>query len=106
VSIVWILLIATIRAWRNDTHSITVWVCAGIVLVLIVLLVTFYDNAAVNRATEMLPEPPASLGEDGLPEVEGFPVPPMDLPHYHGLDLDPLAGSVSSASTAKEVTGA
>ena len=29
----------------------------------------------------------------------GFPVPPMDLPHYHGVGLDPHTSS-------KEVTGA
>jgi NADH-quinone oxidoreductase subunit H len=106
LSIVWILLIATIRAWRNDSHSPVVYACAGVVVLLIVIMVTIWDNASVRRADELAPEPPAPTGEDGLPVVEGFPVPPMDLPHYHGLDLDPLAGSVSSASTAKEVTGA
>jgi hypothetical protein len=83
-----------------------VWACGGVVFVLIVIMVWAWDNASVRRATELEPEPPAPLGEDGLPEVEGFPVPPMDLPHYHGLDLDPLAGAVSSAGTAKEVNGA
>ncbi|HTU05852.1 MAG TPA: NADH-quinone oxidoreductase subunit NuoH [Trebonia sp.] len=106
LSIVWILLIATIRAWRNDSHSPIVYASAGLVLILIVVLVTVWDNASVRRAAELEPEPPAPTGEDGLPQIDGFPIPPMDLPHYHGHDLDPLAGSVSSASTAKEVTGA
>ncbi len=46
-----------------------------------------------------------------------FPVPPLDLPHYHGIGVDPAAVStaVSSpdssaaaaeADAAKEVTGA
>src|SRR6202008_3791335 len=42
-SIVWILLIATVKAWRNDTHSNIVYACGGLVIVLILLLVTFWD---------------------------------------------------------------
>jgi NADH-quinone oxidoreductase subunit H len=111
LSIVWILLIATIRAWRNDSHSTAVYAVGGLVLILIVALVTLWDNAAQRRAAELAPEPPAPEGADGLPEVDGFPVPPMDRPHYHGLTLDAApasAGAVSSAgtATAKEVTGA
>jgi NADH-quinone oxidoreductase subunit H len=110
LSIVWILLIATIRAWRNDSHSTAVYAVGGLVLILIVILVTLWDNAAQRRATDLAPEPPAPDGADGLPQVEGFPVPPMDRPHYHGLDLDAATASASVPSagtaTAKEVTGA
>jgi NADH-quinone oxidoreductase subunit H len=109
LSIVWILLIATIRAWRNDSHSTAVYAVGGLVLVLIIVLVTLWDNAAVRRSESLRPDPPATDGADGLPEIDGFPVPPMDRPHYHGLDLDaattravPSAGT----ATAKEVTGA
>src|ERR1700758_1919186 len=41
-SIVWILLIATVRAWRNDSHSTAVYVVGGLVLLLILALVTFW----------------------------------------------------------------
>jgi NADH-quinone oxidoreductase subunit H len=109
LSIVWILLIATIRAWRNDSHSTAVYAVAGLVLILIVILVTVWDNAAQRRVAGLAPEPPAPEGADGLPELDGFPVPPMDRPHYHGHDLDAAtASAVPSAGTAtvKEVTGA
>jgi NADH-quinone oxidoreductase subunit H len=56
-SIVWILLIATVKAWRNDTHSNIVYACGGLVIVLILLLVTFWDNAGQRRAAELAPEP-------------------------------------------------
>ena len=46
LSIVWILLIATIRAWRNDSHSTAVYAVGGLVLILIIILVTLWDNAA------------------------------------------------------------
>jgi NADH-quinone oxidoreductase subunit H len=110
LSIVWILLIATIRAWRNDSHSPAVFAVAALVLILIVILVTIWDNASQRRAAELAPEPAGPEDENGLPVVPGYPVPPMDRPHYHGLELDSVtAGAVSSdssAGTAKEVTGA
>jgi NADH-quinone oxidoreductase subunit H len=109
LSIVWILLIATIRAWRNETHSTAVYAVGGLVLLLILVLVTMWDNAAQRRAEQLAPEPPAAEGDDGLPVIEGYPVPPMDRPHYHGLNLDAAPQSaVTSAgtATAKEVTGA
>jgi NADH-quinone oxidoreductase subunit H len=106
LSIVWILLIATIRTIRSYSHSPVGYAVAGLVLILIVSLVTFWDNAAQRRGARLEPDPPAPEGDDGLPDIEGFPVPPMDRPHYHGLELDTLtAGPVGPAST-KEVTGA
>jgi NADH-quinone oxidoreductase subunit H len=114
LSIVWILLIATIRAWRNDSHSTTPYVVGGLVLVLILALVTFWDTAAMRRAAELEeqePEPAAN-GADGA--VAGFPVPPRDLPHYHaggdGGRAAPHAlggpGGDRSPRDEREVTGA
>jgi NADH-quinone oxidoreductase subunit H len=109
LSIVWILLIATIRAWKNEPHSASVWVVAAIVLVLIILLVGFWDTAAQRRAAELAPDEPAVTDEDEEEsgQVRGYPVPPLDLPHYHGLELgDTAPRPVSSQATIKEVTGA
>ena len=110
LSIVWILLIATIRAWRNDSHSPTVYAVGGLVLILILALVTFWDSAAQRRAAELAPDPPAAPDEEGG-VVQGFPVPPLDLPHYHGLELGdtapvPVSRTLGDAQTTKEVTGA
>jgi NADH-quinone oxidoreductase subunit H len=105
LSIVWLLATATIRLERQDGLTSTVIGVGILLLLLLVLMALFWDDAAVNRSEALKPEPPAPEGEDGLPEVEGFPVPPMDRPHYHGLELDTLtAGQVGPAST-KEVTG-
>jgi NADH-quinone oxidoreductase subunit H len=113
LSIVWILLIATIRAWRNDSHSTSVYVVAGLVLVLILALVTFWDTAAQRRAAELAPDEPAVTDEDEeeAGPVRGFPVPPLDLPHYHGLELGdtepvPVSRPLGDAQSRKEVTGA
>jgi len=114
LSIVWILLIATIRAWRNDSHSPEVYAVAGLVLVLILALVTFWDNAAQRRAAELAPEEQGAADEEEeAGAVRGFPVPPLDLPHYHGLELGDTApvpvgraAAATKAGTDKEVTGA
>ena len=107
LSIVWILLIATIRAWRNDSHSPAVYAVGGLVLVLILALVTFWDTAAQRRAAELAPDQPPVPGEEEGGLVQGFPVPPLDLPHYHGLELGDIAlDSPAYGDSTKEVTGA
>jgi NADH-quinone oxidoreductase subunit H len=106
LSIVWILLIATIRTIRSYSHSPVGYAVAGLVLILIVALVTFWDNAAQRRAAAREPEPPAPEGDDGLPDIVGFPIPPMDRPHYHGLELDSLTAGPVEPASIKEVTGA
>jgi NADH-quinone oxidoreductase subunit H len=123
VSIVWILLIATVRAWRLDSHSAAPYVVFGFVIVLIVILVWAWDNAAQQRAMKYAgPDAdasdlsdlsdPSDLAEARLAGAVGsaFPVPPLDLPHYHGVDLgaDPgiEAGASPSDTSPKEVTGA
>src|SRR6266567_1625316 len=50
VSIVWILLIATVRAWRLDSHSTAPYVVFGFVIVLILVLAWMWDSAAQQRA--------------------------------------------------------
>jgi NADH-quinone oxidoreductase subunit H len=123
-SIIWILLVATVRALRADNHSPVVYAVAGVVLILFVLLITFWDNGYQKHLARMAPAKPAEeadeydYDEDGeLVKVEKpaprFPVPPLDLPHYHGLELGgtALAGSVPSTTASgdgvtKEVTGA
>jgi NADH-quinone oxidoreductase subunit H len=122
-SIVWLLLVATVRALREDNHSPVVYAVAGVVLILFVLLITFWDNGYQKHLARIAPEGPAAVEEedewdyddDGeLIKVEKraveprFPVPPLDLPHYHGLELDTADGSVRGEATGvtKEVTGA
>ena len=43
-------------------------------------------------------------------DASAFPVPPLDLPHYHGVGLDAgvgiEAGTSPSGTSPKEVTGA
>jgi NADH-quinone oxidoreductase subunit H len=117
VSIVWILLIATVRAWRLDSHSTAPYVVFGFVIVLILILAWSWDNAAQQRAMKYAgPDADASDPSDlaearrAGTDASAFPVPPLDLPHYHGVGLDAGVGVEVGASPSdtspKEVTGA
>jgi NADH-quinone oxidoreductase subunit H len=89
ISIVWILLVATLRTWRNNEHNTVTYAIAGLILVIIIVLFFSYESAAQKRAARY------ELPEDEPRPESAFPVPPMDLPHYHGRDLEgfpPLAG--------------
>jgi hypothetical protein len=72
-------------------------------LVVIVVLVWMWDSAAQQRAARYAtPEEAADQPGQAGPAAaaaSSFPVPPMDLPHYHGAGID------HEAST-REVTGA
>jgi NADH-quinone oxidoreductase subunit H len=116
VSIVWILLIATVRAWRLDTSSKAPYVVFGLVIVLILALAWMWDSAAQQRAARLAAgtDPETEVAEEAAGQVAAdrvaYPVPPLDLPHYHGVGLDAGPGITTAASdtdaSAKEVTGA
>jgi NADH-quinone oxidoreductase subunit H len=125
-SIIWLLLVATVRALRADNHSPVVYVVAALVLVLFVSLITFWDNGYQKWLARMEPDKPADDGDEWDYDEDGelvklakpeprFPVPPIDLPHYHGLELGGapvvdagLTGTtlVDANGVTKEVTGA
>ncbi len=116
-SIVWLLLVATVRALRADNHSPVVYVVAGLVLILFVALITFWDNGYQKWLGRMGPDTPVAAedsydyDEDGelvsvaKPEPR-FPVPPLDLPHYHGGDTGDTGLDDAGLVVTKEVTGA
>jgi NADH-quinone oxidoreductase subunit H len=109
VSIVWILLVATVRAWRLDSHSAAPYVVFGLVIVLILALITMWDSSAQQRAARYATTEETAGAEDEAVEgaeraavpvsATGFPVPPIDLPHYHGV-------GIGNETSSKEVTGA
>ena len=98
-SIVWILLVATVQGVRGTAPTRPSSTrCGGLVLVLFVLLVTFWDNGYQKHARRDR----AGTAGRGRGRVRTttrtaswsrsrsrprFPVPPLDLPHYHGLEL-------------------
>ena len=112
LSIVWILLIATIRAWRNNTHNEVVYGVTGFVLVLVVVLAWAWDNGAQRHAARLAGEYDEPVEAGGGERGAGsFPVPPLDLPHYHGIGVAAQSitgdgGPGTASGATKEVTGA
>jgi NADH-quinone oxidoreductase subunit H len=112
VSIVWILLIATVRAWRLDTHNKIPYAVGGVVLVIIIALASMWDTSAQQRAARYAAADSASAEEAGRDAPFGagtFPVPPLDLPHYHGVDPDQVGidqVGIDQETSTREVTGA
>jgi NADH-quinone oxidoreductase subunit H len=135
-SLAWILMIATIRVWRQQGGSTPVYIVGGAILAALLLLAWNGDVAAERRraAAAQPPDgdgrpaagaapseqPGSGTAAEGRPARwgGGFPVPPLDLPHYHGAGVaaepgSAGAGTVSSPTdsgaskgTVKEVTGA
>jgi NADH-quinone oxidoreductase subunit H len=100
-------MIATIRVWRRQGGSIGVYIVAGAIVVALMLLAWAWDTAAAKRAQA------AEEQDEADTEVEAgaFPVPPMDLPHYHGIGVTPGGSATgpppaTDAAATKEVTGA
>jgi NADH-quinone oxidoreductase subunit H len=124
-SIIWLLMVATVQTLHvRSWHDPVVDAVGGVVLILFFLLVGFWDAGYQKHLARIAPEPPAEdedewdYDEDGeLVKLEKpvprFPVPPLDLPHYHGLELGgtALAGAVPATTASgdgvtKEVSGA
>jgi NADH-quinone oxidoreductase subunit H len=123
VSIIWLLLIATVRAWRLDTHSTVIYVVGGVILAIIVVAAVSWDITAERRASQAADAEPAAAAaepESGGPagvrarDRAAYRVPPLDLPHYHGIGVTApgapapagRARSGVDAEGTKEVTGA
>src|SRR5271166_849046 len=125
VSIVWLLLIATVRAIRYDSHNTVPYVVGGVILAIIIVIAVSWDIAAERRASRAAEAESAAL--EAGPEPGGAPssrtrervtyrVPPLDLPHYHGIGVTDPATPVAARAAAvagagdtngtKEVTGA
>jgi len=123
VSLAWILMVATVRVGSQHGYSTPVYIVGGAILA-ILLLLAWRADVAYERRRRAAEEPAADgggaaaaaagAGQTGGPPGagQGFPVPPLDLPHYHGVGVVVPAGEsragqgVTGADTVKEVTGA
>jgi NADH-quinone oxidoreductase subunit H len=118
VSIIWLLLIATVRAWRLDTHSSAVYVVGGVILAIIVIAAVSWDISAERRSSQAAEADSATMAAEPEPGGPGGPpgarvreratyrVPPMDLPHYHGIGVTASAGAASAARAGTALNGA
>ncbi len=92
-SLGWILLVATMRALTREGYGTgTLVVVAAIVVALALGASVAFD--VLRKDKKLVPEPDqAAKAERKDPFAGGFPVPPMDAPHYHGADPQKEVGS-------------
>ena len=109
LSLIWIMMIATIRVERQHGLTTPVYLVGGGIFVLALVLGWFADSAAERRriaaadadeAFEAEYSAAADDDEDAVPggPARSFPVPPLDLPHYHGAGV--TGGRVPAAAPA------
>ncbi|HXJ25162.1 MAG TPA: NADH-quinone oxidoreductase subunit NuoH [Streptosporangiaceae bacterium] len=124
-ALAWTLMIATIRVWRRQGGSPAVYIVAGGIVVILMALAWAWDSASARQQAaladgedEAADEAAAESATTGGGRAAGtggtFPVPPLDLPHYHGTGVTPAvvggpvapgsAGEATVADTAKEVS--
>jgi NADH-quinone oxidoreductase subunit H len=109
-ALVWTLMIATVRVWRRLGGSPAVYIAAGTIVVILMVLVWGWDTATAGTQADA----DVGAGADGEAALAGeagpaspFPVPPMDLPHYHGVGARAgLLPAEPEQTMTKEVTGA
>ncbi|GAA5065523.1 NADH-quinone oxidoreductase subunit H [Thermocatellispora tengchongensis] len=87
VSLAWILLVAAVRNVVVNEGDRMLGIGLGVIIVIGVLAVWMRFDTVAQRRREALgaqveaePEEPSDERAAG-----GFPVPPLDLPHYHGV---------------------
>ncbi len=110
-SLAWTLIIATLRVWRRQGGSTPVYIVAGLIVAALLALWLGWE-ASAQRSARAVEAEEESVTEHEREHGPAFPVPPMDLPHYHGVGLGVTGLSVEASaagpedSSTKEVTGA
>ncbi|MFB9832564.1 NADH-quinone oxidoreductase subunit NuoH [Actinoallomurus acaciae] len=96
VSLGWILFVSAVRALRNQQHDMRpVMLIAAAVIIVLLIISVIWERASGSKAE--------AAQETGAPEPDpmagGFPVPPLDAPHYHGAG-DARANNSTEATRA------
>jgi NADH-quinone oxidoreductase subunit H len=112
-ALVWTLIVATARVYRQQGASPAVYIVAGLIIVALLTMLWRWESAGQRRESEAAEAAEArEASASQRPEAAAFPTPPLDLPHYHGIGLasaraggEPVLAGVAEDGT-KEVGGA
>lgn len=99
-SLAWALAIATLRVYLLEGLTVPIAII-GAAIIVIVLAWIFSWEAAASRAAVRREAEDLAAEEEAAAII---PVPPLDLPHYHGIFDD--SRQLNSGSELEEVTGA
>jgi NADH-quinone oxidoreductase subunit H len=100
-ALAWTLLIAAVRLVRRDGFgNHVVDLILGLVVAAVIAALYAWDVASERRVERRAAEDAESIERYG----GAFPVPPLDLPHYHGVAATPSArGQAASEDLAASV---
>ncbi|WP_018654731.1 NADH-quinone oxidoreductase subunit NuoH [Actinomadura flavalba] len=99
-SLGWILLVATIRALRNEGYEMQDIVIVSVIAATVILVGTVAWELLRGGSDD--DEDDGASAAKPVPAEGGFPVPPLDAPHYHGR---PASAPASTTTTAREEVG-
>ncbi|MGN9846291.1 NADH-quinone oxidoreductase subunit H, partial [Nonomuraea sp. H19] len=87
VNLAWILLVAAVRNVVVNDGDKTLGIGLGVIIVIGALAVWMRFDTVNQRRKEVKKEQVETEFEElsNEPTASGFPVPPLDLPHYHGV---------------------
>ncbi|RVX46597.1 NADH dehydrogenase subunit H [Nonomuraea polychroma] len=87
VNLAWILLVAGVRNVMLNQDNRVLNVALGLLIVVAALAIWMrFDTVNQRRKEEKKAQVDAEFEElSNEPTAGGFPVPPLDLPHYHGV---------------------
>jgi hypothetical protein len=98
--------------WRRQGGSPGVYIVGALIVAALLALWIGWETS-VQKAAKRAEDEDEALAAEAEEHGPAFPVPPLDLPHYHGIGLgDPASVSTASggpgaeSATTKEVTGA
>ncbi|WP_067466789.1 NADH-quinone oxidoreductase subunit NuoH [Actinomadura macra] len=98
-SLGWILLVATVKAFRNEGYDVQkIFIGAAVVAAVVLVATVVWEMFRGEDDKEIVPGMDRDAPRD--PAAGGFPVPPMDAPHYHGGP----AGATTIKTPPEEVT--
>jgi len=85
VSLAWIMFVAVIRGLRNEGISTTGTLIAGAVMIVLLLgVLSAFDLSRERKAkAEQVHDEAENKARAADPTFAGYPVPPMDAPHYN-----------------------
>jgi NADH-quinone oxidoreductase subunit H len=95
VSLGWILFVSTVRALRNERHDMRPVMLGAAALILLLLVVSVIWERASGSGKAEAAQDAAETDAEPDSMAGGFPVPPLDAPHYHG------AGDVRADNSAE-----
>jgi NADH-quinone oxidoreductase subunit H len=99
ISLGWILLVATIRTASREGLNQTQLLIYGGITIAVVLVGSFAWDLVATKDRQVDPYAEPERATAAEPAQGGFPVPPLDLPHYHGVLPETAARKEVSSGT-------